>query len=100
MTSPSPVDVSSLIERLRSPKQWCCIFEHEGQMRHGNTRAPYEAADELERLNTGADALREALGRIASNGFGHPTRNIDPKRDKEMLAMMDCARAALKQELK
>lgn len=38
---------------------------------------------------------REALGRISSNGFGHPLRNLDPKRDKEMLAMMDYARSTL-----
>jgi hypothetical protein len=41
-----------------------------------------------------ADAL-EALGRIASNGFGHPVRGLSHTRDAEMLAMMECARAAI-----
>jgi hypothetical protein len=37
----------------------------------------------------------EALGRIASNGFGHKLRTLYPLRDAEMLAMMDYARARL-----
>lgn len=36
-----------LIEQLRAPERWCCIFEHEGQMRHGTTDAPFKAADRL-----------------------------------------------------
>lgn len=38
--------------------------------------------------------IREILGRIASNGFGHKLRDLSPKRDAEMLAMMGAAREA------
>jgi hypothetical protein len=36
-----------LIRELRTPSKWCCIFEHEGEQRHGTTDAPFRAADRL-----------------------------------------------------
>ncbi len=42
-----PLDALALLEELRSPTQWCCIFEHEGAMRHGTTDAPFRAADTI-----------------------------------------------------
>jgi hypothetical protein len=41
---------TDIVRELRNAKQWCCIFEHGGHMRHGMTDAPFRAAEEIERL--------------------------------------------------
>jgi len=50
-----------LIEALRSPTQWSCIFEYDGQPRYGTTDAPIRAADTIEALLSRVDKLEEAL---------------------------------------
>lgn len=39
-----------LVEQLRGARQWCCIFMHKGQARHGNSDAPVRAAARIEKL--------------------------------------------------
>lgn len=46
--------VLPICEKLRKPK---AFFEHEGEMRLSTTRAPYEAADTIEELYDGCNAL-------------------------------------------
>lgn len=96
-------DVEGLVARLREE----LVIEYavpgpvyETLQNVANERG--QAADAIETLLTkqAEDAkrigeYREALGRIASNGFGAPVRDLCPKRDKDMLVMMDYARAAL-----
>ena len=57
--------------------------------------ATLRASDPSRELVERVRHYEEALGRIASNGFGAPVRDLCPKRDKDMLQMMDYARAAL-----
>ena len=51
-----------LIEALRSPTQWSCIFEYDGQPRYGTTDAPIRAADTIEALLSRVDKLEERVG--------------------------------------
>jgi hypothetical protein len=61
---------STLVERLRSPKQWSCIFPHEGATRVGTTDAPFQAADMLDECER---VLLEALSNYGSDDCGCPT---------------------------
>jgi hypothetical protein len=78
MTNPINLITSDdkLVERLRVPSQWCCIFRHESVTRHGTSKAPFEAADRIASLEVEV-ARRGQLVRDAADELetaGQPIR--------------------------
>jgi hypothetical protein len=84
--------VEKLIGRLRAAKQWSCTIRYEGQIRHGTSTAPFEAADALASLQDRVDRLgtagRALLDQINEEG--------PPAQEWQAIgARMDALEAAL-----
>ena len=83
----------TLVAQLLQPKSWCCIFEHEGQMRHGTSDAPKKAAERIKALEAENRRLREALEYVSCQNGRGPDGFIDWQRCVDRI--QNVTRAAL-----
>ena len=74
---------AGLLERLLGPRVWCCIFEHEGQMRHGTTDAPIKAAEAISSLLKRVGELETAIQMVRNDAA--------IERNEQLVAHCDAA---------
>lgn len=85
------------------PRHYECALAEIERLREEIERRELDRVEQVKARIAAQNNLRDAeehLGRIASGGFGHRLRDLDPKRDAELLETMDYARSYFRAALK